>query len=139
MKASREVSLPVWTTIITLLFSGLATGGMLQVPAAHPTGVITGRGVDAEGRPMRRLERQALVYETDGAQWTLVPRGNPAATNDRGEFRLFWLEPGTYYIGINPPEPRTSLFIGGDSLGYVPSDPNASFVRTYFPGTAYAP
>jgi hypothetical protein len=127
------------TIVITLLSSLIAMAGVeLQLPARHPTGVITGRVVDDEGRPMRRVEVQALVDEPDGAQRTPVPRGKSAATNDRGEFRLFWLDPGTYYIGITAPEPRTTPFLGGDNLGYVPSDPDASFVTTYFPGTAYA-
>jgi hypothetical protein len=128
----------VWTTIITLLFSGLAMSeGVGQVPAAHPSGVITGRVVDDEGRPMRHIEMQALAYETDGTERTLVPRGNAAATNDRGEFRLFWLEPGSYFIGITPPQPQTNVLIQAANLGYIPSDPNASFVTTYFPGTPY--
>jgi len=81
---------------------------------------------------MRNVEVQALQTRQ------LMPRGNNAKTNDRGEFRLFWLEPGMYYVMINPnPLPDvTQPPYSRPSVGYIPSDPDATFVTTYFPGSA---
>src|SRR5262245_6703646 len=70
-------------------------------------GVITGRIVDDEGRPVRGAPVEALAYGYTNGRRQLVPRGNSATTNDRGEFRLFWLDPGTYYIVADPtPRPQ---------------------------------
>lgn len=102
---------------------------MAQAAATHPSGVIAGRVVDDEGRPMRGIQVQAfaLAYRNTIREWT--PKAN-ATTNDRGEFRLFWLEPGSYYLAFDPYTP------GRTGLGYIPSDPNAGWAITYFPGTS---
>ena len=104
----------------------------------RPTGVISGRVVDDDGRPMRDIEVQALLTIYEAGERRLVPHGNLATTNDRGEFRLFWLPPGNYYIEVNPlPSPYAPrLQPARRTLGYIPSDPDKSFVTTYFPGTA---
>jgi hypothetical protein len=52
----------------------------------------------------------------------------------RGEFRLFWLDPGDYYIAITPPSPPRA--IPRTRFGYFPSNPDEAFVTTYYPGTA---
>src|SRR5262249_50063461 len=59
---------------------------------ARPGGVISGRVVDDQGRPMRGARVQALARTYEDGSLQMTPRGNPATTNDRGEFRLFWLE-----------------------------------------------
>jgi hypothetical protein len=110
-----------------------------QAPAPHPSGVLTGRVVDDDGRPMRRAQVQALMRFRTGRGVEMLPRGNAAATNDRGEFRLFWLEPGTYFIVIKPPQLQPDPFRAPiNRLGYIPADPEAAFVTTYFPGTPVA-
>ncbi len=113
--------------------------GLALSPHAEPaSGVITGRVVDDDGRPMRGLQVMAVEFGDRGSPRSMVPRTNGAATtNDRGEFRLFWLDPGKYYVVVNP-NPLDPIRIQGGrlALGYFPSDPDAAFVTTYFPGTA---
>jgi len=109
----------------------------LQHPLSHPSGVLMGRVVDDEGRPMRRAQVQAFVSVDTGGRRQMLRRGNAVVTNDRGEFRLFWLEPAAYYIVVTPPQLWPDLFRPPVSeLGYIPNDPDASFVTTYFPGTS---
>jgi hypothetical protein len=62
-----------------------------------PTGVISGRILDERREPQRSVRVEALRREyRDGlAAW--VANGQ-ATTDDRGEYRLFNLTPGTYYV-----------------------------------------
>jgi hypothetical protein len=103
----------------------------------HPSGVLSGRAVDDEGRPMRGIQVQALVVDVRNGTRQMAPHGN-AVTNDRGEFRLFWLEPGSYVVVMNPtPAPEVSFRQpSGRTLGYIPSNPDTEFVTTYFPGVS---
>jgi hypothetical protein len=124
--------------ILVIILSCSALCAQQEKSMSRPTGVIIGRVVDDDGRPMRDIEVQALVTIYEAGQRRLVPNGNLATTNDRGEFRLFWLPPGNYYIEVNPlPSPYAPrLQPPRRTLGYIPSDPDKSFVTTYFPGTA---
>src|SRR5262249_46703593 len=45
-------------------------------------------------------------------------------TNDRGDYRLFWLTPGSYYIGVVPVRPDTGL-----------TDVRGIYAKTFYPGT----
>jgi len=70
-----------------------------------PPGVITGRVLDA-GRPARRVLVRALQSSYFDGRRSLSPT-EYATTDDRGEYRLFGLAPGTYLVSaIPPPRPR---------------------------------
>ena len=62
-----------------------------------PTGSISGRVYDRDGEPAGKATVQALrpYYRDGGRALTIV---QSVATNDRGEYRLFWLPPGRYYV-----------------------------------------
>src|SRR5215510_4100903 len=96
----------IWGIIITALLSyGALVRSSPQSPEHRPSGVISGRVVDDEGRPMRGAQVQALMLDSSRRSPQPRPRGNTATTNDRGEFRLFWLDAGSYYIAVNPNPP----------------------------------
>lgn len=65
-----------------------------------PTGAISGRVYDRDG-PAGKLQIQALkpVYRDGQRTLTIV---QSVQTNDRGEYRLFWLPPARYYITARP-------------------------------------
>ncbi len=68
------------------------------------TAVISGRVVDADGEPMAHARVQAMeAFYQDGQRrlYTL----NVVQTNDRGEFSLFWLPPGEYYVAAIAEDP----------------------------------
>jgi hypothetical protein len=62
-----------------------------------PTGVIAGRVVDAEGQPMGHVSVMALEpLMKNGRRYLAIMQAGH--TDEQGEFRLFWLSPGRYYI-----------------------------------------
>jgi protocatechuate 3,4-dioxygenase beta subunit len=72
-----------------------------------PTGVIAGRVVDENREPLRSVRIEALRSEYRNGVRTWLSSGTNT-TDDRGEYRVFNLQPGTYYIrasqitGVNP-------------------------------------
>ena len=88
-----------------------------------PAAAIAGHVYDEDGEPVAEAEVQALRYEYEKGQRTLVPAGF-AQTNDLGEYRLFGLPPGQYYVGASYSPGRVGL--PGSEGGYT---------STYYPGT----
>ena len=65
------------------------------------TGVITGRVLD-NGRPMRNVIVRALRASFFDGQRSLAS-ADTTTTDDLGEYRLFGLAPGNYYVSAVPP------------------------------------
>ncbi len=88
-------------------------------------GVITGQIRDDVGEPIADVQVSAMRYQYTPAGRRLMPSGRQALTNDIGEFRLFALMPGEYYVSATF---RNQMFdaITDDRSGYAP---------TYYPGT----
>ncbi|HYR90276.1 MAG TPA: carboxypeptidase-like regulatory domain-containing protein [Terriglobia bacterium] len=88
--------------------------------AMAPTGSIAGRVYDRDGEPLGRAQVQALrsVYRNGRRTMTIV---QSVETNDRGEYRLFWLAPGPYYISARPdiPEQPSGLPAGMTGVSAV--------------------
>jgi len=91
------------------------------VDIALPRGaVIAGRVTDDLGEPVPgvRVSAKRLRYQAGSRQPVAV--GRSVETDDRGEYRLFGLAPGSYYIGVS-----SALF--GETL---------TFGSAYYPGTS---
>ena len=87
-----------------------------------PAATVSGRVAGANGEPLVGMEVTLLraVHSITG-ELNLSPTGS-AQTDDRGQYRLFWMPPGRYYLvasaptrpmgNINPimPSPRTSRY-----------------------------
>lgn len=83
-------------------------------------GIISGRILDAAGTIVQNMNVQAYSVAYQGG-FTLLQPTVAKPTDDRGEYRLFWVPPGDYYVGVTPPAaPATA--------GGLPS------ARTFFPG-----
>jgi len=82
-----------------------------------PASVITGRVADQDGDPISYVSVEALQYGYQSGKKALRSVVN-MRTNDRGEYRLFGLPPGRYYV-------RATMRSGGAGA-YGP---------TFFPGT----
>ena len=67
------------------------------------TASISGRVVDLSGRPVANVEVKALKASYPEGRRVLTP-AESAQTNDLGEYRLFWLAPGRYYVGAVHPK-----------------------------------
>ena len=87
-----------------------------------PSVVISGRVLDPKGRTVSGANVVAYraTYNEGRLIWT--PALN-RATDDRGEYRILWLAPGDYYVGVMPPPTSAA----------IPGAPD-SWMRTFFPG-----
>jgi hypothetical protein len=90
-------------------------------------GVIAGRILDEDGSPFAGAVVEALVTRTEAGTNILFSVAS-SQTDDRGEFRLFGLRPGEYYVSAADPAFRTISSPRG-VLHYSP---------TYYPGTPFA-
>ncbi|MCU1386173.1 MAG: hypothetical protein JWL71_4870 [Acidobacteria bacterium] len=86
--------------------------------------IITGRIVDEFGEPMSDVQMSVQRYQFVQGQRRLVPAGRQASTDDMGEFRLFGVAPGQYYLSAT--WRSTNLMNADDKTAYAPM---------YFPGT----
>ena len=97
------------------------TGVTLQMA---PGGVIAGRILDKDGQPLARGAVQAfrLSYEDGKPTLKTIQSG---ITDDRGEYRLFWLPPGRYYVSFRPP--NAAGMVNGQNVVVNPSAPDTTF------------
>ena len=100
-----------------------------------PHGVITGKILDQDGEPMQSVQVQAMRARYSQGRKQLISYGD-ASTNDIGEFRLFGLAPGRYYLNVLP---RRSDF-GGGPPGRGPrtvavQTADEEYTSTFYPGT----
>src|SRR6188768_4254173 len=65
-------------------------------------GIVGGRIKDPSGQPAAGITVgfYRLTYGPNGRpMWLQI---NSKATDDRGEYRMFWLAPGEYHVGVTP-------------------------------------
>jgi protocatechuate 3,4-dioxygenase beta subunit len=99
-----------------------------------PSAVIAGRILDEDGEPLPSVNVTASreVY-SEGKRGLSV--GATAETNDLGEYRLFGLSPGRYFVSAV--YPRWSRSNGDeDSAGSEPEQ--RGYAKMYYPGTTDA-
>ena len=99
-----------------------------------PTGNVTGHIRDTKGKPLAGVPIQLLkpVYNFLG-QRTFQVAGS-ARTNDRGEYRLYWISPGHYYVLAG--SATTARGGPGLSAGSPNEVPGQSVLPTYYPNAA---
>jgi hypothetical protein len=113
-----------------------------------PAATITGRVFDRDGEPLAYVAVQAMKYVyQDGERVLNVAQ--TAMTNDLGEYRLFWLQPGQYFVSTtydSSPQrgamgggPRRPVFLGprGGNAGVesVEGGEDEARIPIYYPGT----
>jgi protocatechuate 3,4-dioxygenase beta subunit len=84
--------------------------------------VVAGRIRDPNGQPISGMNVAVyrVTYTNGRKTWSIF---NQKPTDDRGEYRIYWLFPGEYYVGGIPRVP-----------GAIPG-PQDSWARTFYPGT----
>ncbi len=111
--------------------------------------VIAGRIVDEFGEPMPDVAVTALRQQWSGGRRKLTPApGRIAQTNDLGQFRLYGLPPGEYYVSATMRNTGAEFMAiemlaaeglrGGGGAGPSGSTPTSGYAPTYFPGTPTA-
>jgi hypothetical protein len=116
LEAGLAIDLPEGKTLTALDF------GMSRA------GVITGRITDEFGEPLADTTVSAMRYQGANGGRRLVSAGT-RRTNDIGEFRVFGLLPGQYYLAATLPN------VGPPQINGAPTD---VYAATYYPGTASA-
>ena len=105
---------------------------------------ISGRVVDEFGDPVADAIINAMRSVWSGGNRRLQPTGRTAMTNDLGQFRIYGLSPGDYYVSATSRlgemmamEFAMANVMGGaaGAGGPVGSNPNSGYAATYFPGT----
>ena len=91
-----------------------------------PAGTITGRVFDRDGEPLANVNVEALKYSYQEGQ-RVMNVVQTARTNDLGEYRLFWLQPGQYFVSATPTEGQrgallNALAVAGPGIGGVIDD-----------------
>src|SRR5207253_2182586 len=86
--------------------------------ALTPHGVVTGRVIDDDGEPMSGVSIQVLRSMFRNGKRQTVPM-NQASTNDLGEYRMFGLAPGRYFV-MAKFIPRGMMGDAGADLAYQP-------------------
>lgn len=91
------------------------------------TGAITGKIVDEFGDAVTDVSVTAMRYQYVQGSRRLMPSGRGGGTNDIGEYRIYGLTPGQYYVSAT-----LRNFSGG-----MPSDTSdrSSYAPTFYPGT----
>ena len=88
-----------------------------------PGRAISGVVVDENGEPLQGARLQALQLRYTGGRLVAAPAGSPRSTDDRGRYRLWGLQSGTYLV---------SAMVDG----LVPAGRGlAAYAPIYFPGT----
>lgn len=71
--------------------------------------VITGTVVDRYGEPLEGMAVHAwAAIERDGRTQLSAATGLPRLTDDRGRYRIYGLQPGTYYVAVSEPGPSSA-------------------------------
>ena len=108
--------------------------------------VISGRVLDEFGDPVADAVVNAMRSAWAGGRRRLQPSGRTATTNDLGQFRIYGLAPGDYFVsatlrggdfGMLEIAMAASSGVAG-AAGPSASSPTSGYAPTYFPGTANA-
>jgi hypothetical protein len=88
-----------------------------------PYGTISGVLADEDGDPIRNLPVAAMTwrYTANGRELNEV---RTATSNDLGEYRIFDVPPGKYFVKINP-----------QRLGLNHAESERAFAPAFYPGT----
>src|ERR1035438_3330624 len=95
-----------------------------------PTGVISGRTLDADGDPLRDVSLQLQQYSSQSGKRELNSRGS-AQSNDRGEYRLYNVAPGAWYLLATVRNNPGGVLMNNEQIR-GPRPPQG-FVTTHFP------
>jgi len=111
---------------------------MDKADVALPRGsALSGRILDEFGEPVADASVSAMRTQYAGGKRRLVATGRPSMTNDLGQFRLFGLPPGEYYVSatLRTFDSMIMDMMGGSGGGPTGSNSNSGYAATYYPGT----
>jgi hypothetical protein len=101
-------------------------------------GAVHGRILDEFGEPVADASVSAMRMQYGGGRRRLMPTGRNSVTNDLGQFRIFGLPPGEYYVSATVRSMETMVMdmLGGANVGGpTGSNTSSGYAATYYPGT----
>jgi protocatechuate 3,4-dioxygenase beta subunit len=122
----------------------LAEGQVVdKVDMAMPRGsVISGRIVDEFGEPVGEAMVTALRSTWSNGRRRLQPAGRSATTNDLGQYRIYGLPPGEYFVSATLRGTNEMMVVEmavaasfSPAPGPDSEPPRSGYAPTYFPGT----
>jgi len=111
---------------------------MEKADVALPRGsVLAGRIVDEFGEAVAEAEVTAMRMQFQNGKRRLVPSGRTGMSNDLGQFRIYGLPPGEYYVSATLRNMNSLVvdMLGGGAGGPTGSNQNSGYAATYYPGT----
>ena len=110
---------------------------MEKADVALPRGsAVSGRILDEFGEPVADATVAGMRMQYSSGKRRLVSAGRSSTTNDLGQFRLFGLPPGEYYVSVTVRSFDSfmmDMFAGAG--GPTGSNNNSGYAATYYPGT----
>jgi len=99
--------------------------------------VIAGRVVDEFGEAVAEAEVTAMRMQFTNGRRRLTPSGRNGSTNDLGQFRIYGLAPGEYYVSATLRNMNMMVMdlMGGAAGGPSGSNQNSGYAATYYPST----
>ncbi len=112
----------------------LRPGARLDDPVLKltPAAVVAGRVLDEDGEPVAYARVNVLRYRYVDGEKRLMAVNRGASTNDLGEYRLFGLAPGRYYVSVTYQRPTVS-FARPRNGRETPAESQA-YPTLYYPG-----
>jgi hypothetical protein len=107
--------------------------------ALTPAGNVSGRVHDSSGQPVVNMPVQLLRSRYNGTGGRTYDSVGSVRTNDRGEYRIYWVAPGRYYIRAGTPTSGagplaalvTTIFSGNMAAGNSVAVPPG---HSFYPG-----
>ncbi len=127
---------------------GPASGAPVELTAGQtfeaalemtPAAIIAGRVYDAFGDPVPRTQVRAMQPRVRPDGQTVLESVRTATTNDRGEYRLFWLNPGEYVVNASTSRtsPMLSALTGAGAGGAGSNvEPVTEPMAAFYPGVS---
>ena len=94
-----------------------------------PHAVITGRVLDEDGDPVQSSSVMLFRHRYIQGRKQMMTAGG-ASTNDLGEYRMFGIAPGKYYLSVSVP--NYAMF---GTISQPGAAPEEGYAPTYYPGT----
>jgi len=114
-------------------------GGRLSdlLIAMAPAPTISGKVVDENGIPAAYASVEALAVQYFPGGVRRLRLVQTADANDLGEFRLYWLSPGDYYVAVEYKDGgvRHEIFGGASQTRPNVPLPEVEYPTYYYPGT----
>jgi hypothetical protein len=118
-KPEGGVYQPTAAIDVRVLPKETAKANLSMVPGA----IVGGRIYDANGQVMSNANVQIFTVAYAFGHAVLAPLV-AKVTDDRGEYRLFWVPPGDYYLAVTPRPPAPAPGVPASTLT----------VKTFYPG-----